>query len=122
MPPAGSVISRFVHWFFEIFDCFDRWFIEPWEELGGPGEEGRGRAWARRNRAQVAELLGPRRRRARHCGSFPDFMPPAGSVISRFVHWYLEIFDVFDRRFMEPWEKYAEPAMTGLGDILNAAT
>jgi hypothetical protein len=53
---------------------------------------------------------------------FPDFKPPVGSVLSTFLHWYIDVFDVFDQKFMEPWEKYAEPALTGEGDILNAAT
>lgn len=53
---------------------------------------------------------------------FPDFKPPVGSVLSTFVHWYIEVFEAFDSKFMESWEKYAEPALTGEGDILDAAT
>ena len=53
---------------------------------------------------------------------FPDFKPPVGQVLATFVHWYIEVFQYVDGHFMEKWEKYAEPALTGEGDILNAST
>jgi hypothetical protein len=53
---------------------------------------------------------------------FPDFRPPIGSVIANVVDWYLEVWDVIDAKVVEPWETYAEPALTGFGDILNTFT
>ena len=53
---------------------------------------------------------------------FPDFRPPTGSVIANVLEWYLEVWDVIDARFLEPWDKYAAPSLSGFGPILDSFT
>lgn len=49
----------------------------------------------------------------------PDFKGSTGNVLLTFVRWFREVFEIIDEKFMAKWEKWAEPALTGVGDVLN---
>lgn len=49
----------------------------------------------------------------------PDFKGTTGNVLLHFVEWLREVWEWLDENFMEKWEKWAEPAITGAGDLLN---
>jgi hypothetical protein len=49
----------------------------------------------------------------------PDFKGTTGNVLLHFVEWIREVWEWIDENFMEKWEKWAEPAITGAGNLLN---
>jgi len=52
----------------------------------------------------------------------PDFKGTTGNVLLHLVDWGREVWEWLDKNFMSKWEKWAEPAITGIGDILNGLT
>jgi hypothetical protein len=52
----------------------------------------------------------------------PDYKGNVGNVLLTFVEWYREVWDVIDEDFMSAWEKWAEPAISGQGEVLNQIT
>jgi hypothetical protein len=49
----------------------------------------------------------------------PDFKGNTGNTLLRFVNWTREEWEWIDKNFMESWEKWVEPALTGYGELLN---
>ena len=49
----------------------------------------------------------------------PDFKGETGNVLLHMVEWIREVWEWLDEQFVSKWEKWAEPAITGAGDLLN---
>jgi hypothetical protein len=52
----------------------------------------------------------------------PDFKGDKGNVLLSVSNWVLSVWDVLDSEFVSKWEKWAQPAIDGVGDVLNQAT
>lgn len=50
----------------------------------------------------------------------PDFKGNTGNALLTFVDWLREVYTFLDEEFMEKWDKWAQPAIDGVGDILNS--
>jgi hypothetical protein len=49
----------------------------------------------------------------------PDFKGNTGNVLLTVTEWILSTWDEIDEEFVSKWEKWAEPAIDGVGDVLN---
>ena len=49
----------------------------------------------------------------------PDFHCNTGDVLLTVLKWIREVYEVLDSDFLRQWEKWAQPAIDGVGDILN---
>ncbi len=52
----------------------------------------------------------------------PDFKGDTGNVLLTVTNWVLSVWDTLDSEFVSKWEKWAQPAIDGVGDVLNQAT
>jgi len=52
----------------------------------------------------------------------PDFKGDKGNVLLTVTNWVLSVWDTIDSEFVSKWEKWAQPAIDGVGDVLNQAT
>lgn len=52
----------------------------------------------------------------------PDFKGDKGNVLLTVTDWVLSVWDTIDTEFVSKWEKWAQPAIDGVGDVLNQAT
>ena len=52
----------------------------------------------------------------------PDFKGDKGNVLLTVTDWVLSVWDTLDSEFVSKWEKWAQPAIDGVGDVLNQAT
>ncbi len=52
----------------------------------------------------------------------PDFKGDKGNVLLTVTNWVLSVWDTLDSEFVSKWEKWAQPAIDGVGDVLNQAT
>jgi len=50
----------------------------------------------------------------------PDFKGTTGNVLLHLVDWVRDVWEWIDENFMEKWDKWAAPAISGVGDILNS--
>jgi hypothetical protein len=49
----------------------------------------------------------------------PDFKGDTGNVLLTVTDWILSTWDTIDEEFVSKWEKWAQPAIDGVGDVLN---
>lgn len=49
----------------------------------------------------------------------PDFKGNKGNVLLTVTNWVLSVWDTLDSEFISKWEKWAQPAIDGVGDVLN---
>jgi hypothetical protein len=52
----------------------------------------------------------------------PDFKGDKGNVLLTATDWVLSVWDTLDSEFVSKWEKWAQPAIDGVGDVLNQDT
>ena len=52
----------------------------------------------------------------------PDFKGDKGNVLLTVTNWVLSVWDTLDKEFVSKWEKWAQPAIDGVGDVLNQAS
>src|SRR5674536_233374 len=45
-----------------------------------------------------------------------------GNVLLTVTDWVLSVWDTLDSEFVSKWEKWAQPAIDGVGDVLNQDT
>lgn len=49
----------------------------------------------------------------------PDFTGTKGNVLLTVVDWIRDVYEVIDEEFLEKWAKWAQPAIDGVGDVLD---
>ncbi len=49
----------------------------------------------------------------------PDFKGTTGNVLLHAVEWTRDVWEELDKTFLSKWEKWAAPAISGVGQILN---
>ncbi|MDA8437770.1 MAG: zinc dependent phospholipase C family protein [Propionibacterium sp.] len=52
----------------------------------------------------------------------PDFKGDKGNVLLTVTNWVLSVWDTLDSEFVSKWETWAQPAIDGVGNVLNQTT
>ena len=49
----------------------------------------------------------------------PDFRIKEGNILLKMVDWIRTTYEDLDKQFLSKWEKWAQPAIDGFGDVLD---
>jgi len=49
----------------------------------------------------------------------PDFRIKEGNTLLKAVDWIRTVYEELDALFLSKWEKWAQPAIDGVGDVLD---
>jgi hypothetical protein len=49
----------------------------------------------------------------------PDFRDKEGNVLLKMIDWVRNVYEILDKLFLSKWEKWAQPVIDGVGDVLD---